>query len=147
MEFDHYATWLAHWSAWRSGRRLSGAQHQIEFASRWVGRSGEWADRLNGMPKYVVSSTLTEAKWSNSTVLSNDLVEEVSKLKKDVDGDINQLGIDPAVNYFELNLAGNALSIPDPAKLATTTPPSSSQELANAPTFSGPFASVPSIRR
>src|SRR6202035_2565043 len=64
----------------------------------------------------------------------------------DVDGDINQLGIDPAVNYFELNLADNTLPIPDPAKLAMPAPSSPSQELANAPTFSGPFTSVPSIR-
>lgn len=74
--------------ALRSRALLLGRKSDEWFASRWVGRSGEWADRLNGMPKYVVSSTLTEAKWSNSTVLSNDLVEEVSKLKNDVDGDI-----------------------------------------------------------
>ena len=74
--------------ALRSQALLLGRKSDEWFASRWVGRSGEWADRLNGMPKYVVSSTLTEAKWSNSTVLSNDLVEEVSKLKNDVDGDI-----------------------------------------------------------
>ena len=51
-------------------------------------RTGEWADRLNSLPKYVVSSTLKEPKWSNSTVLRDDVVEEVSKLKQDIDGDI-----------------------------------------------------------
>jgi dihydrofolate reductase len=45
-----------------------------------------FAEKMNGMPKYVVSSTLEEAAWSNSTVLSGDLVEEVTKLKQEVDG-------------------------------------------------------------
>ena len=58
------------------------------FGPRWTGRSGEWADRLNGLPKYVVSSTLVNPEWSNSTVLKGDVVEEVSKLKQELDGDI-----------------------------------------------------------
>jgi dihydrofolate reductase len=58
------------------------------FAARWLPKSGEWADRLNGLPKYVVSSTLQEPKWSNSTVLTGDVVSEVSKLKQELDGDI-----------------------------------------------------------
>jgi dihydrofolate reductase len=74
--------------ALRSQAILLGRKSDEWFASRWLGRTGEWADRLNSMPKYVVSSTLTEAKWSNSTVLRDDVVEEVSKLKKDIDGDI-----------------------------------------------------------
>ena len=51
-------------------------------------RAGEWADRLNGLPKYVVSSTLAEPKWGNATVLNGDVVTEVIKLKQEVDGDI-----------------------------------------------------------
>jgi dihydrofolate reductase len=43
---------------------------------------------LNGLPKYVVSSTLEAPRWSNATVLSGDVVTEVSKLKQDLDGDI-----------------------------------------------------------
>ena len=74
--------------ALRSQAILLGRKSDEWFASRWLGRTGEWADRLNSMPKYVVSSTLTEAKWSNSTVLRDDVVEEVSKLKKDIEGDI-----------------------------------------------------------
>jgi dihydrofolate reductase len=74
--------------ALRSEAMLLGRKSDEWFATRWVGRTGEWADRLNRMPKYVVSSTLTEPKWSNSTVLKNDLVEEVSKLKQEIDGDI-----------------------------------------------------------
>ncbi len=59
------------------------------FAERWAARPGEWADRLRSIPKYVVSSTLDEASaWTNSTVLRGDLVEEVSKLKETLDGDI-----------------------------------------------------------
>ena len=46
------------------------------------------ADRLNGLPKYVVSSTLDDPAWNNSTVLKGDVVEEVSKLKQELDGDI-----------------------------------------------------------
>jgi dihydrofolate reductase len=58
------------------------------FATRWASRTGEWADKLNSMPKYVVSSTLEHAAWSNATVLNGDVVNEVSKLKRELDGDI-----------------------------------------------------------
>ena len=56
------------------------------FAAAWPEREGEFADRLNGMPKYVVSSTLEHADWNNTTVLRGDVVAEVSKLKRDIDG-------------------------------------------------------------
>jgi dihydrofolate reductase len=58
------------------------------FAAAWPSMEGEFADKFNSMPKYVVSSTLTDAEWSNSTVLKGDAVEEVSKLKRGLDGDI-----------------------------------------------------------
>jgi dihydrofolate reductase len=58
------------------------------FAARWLSRSGEWADRLNSMPKYVVSSSPGQPKWNNSTVLNGDVVNEVSKLKQELGGDI-----------------------------------------------------------
>jgi dihydrofolate reductase len=67
---------------------LLGRKSDEWFASRWLGRSGEWADKLNSLPKYVVSSTLIEAKWSNATVLKGDVGKEVSSLKKDIDGEI-----------------------------------------------------------
>jgi dihydrofolate reductase len=67
---------------------LLGRRSDEWFAVRWLSRSGEWADRLNSMPKYVVSSTLKEARWTNATVLSGDAVGEVSKLKRNLDGDI-----------------------------------------------------------
>ena len=58
------------------------------FAEAWPSRDGEFADKFNNMPKYVVSSTLTAPEWKNSTVLKGDLVEEVEKLKREQDGDI-----------------------------------------------------------
>ena len=64
-------------------------RHTYEgFAAAWpkVADEAGFAEKMNGMPKYVVSSTLEEAEWSNSTVLSGDLVEEVAKLKREVDG-------------------------------------------------------------
>src|SRR5580700_10623041 len=67
---------------------LLGRRSDEWFAARWLSRSGEWADRLNSLPKYVVSSTLQEPKWSNSTVLNGDVVSEVSKLKQELAGDI-----------------------------------------------------------
>jgi dihydrofolate reductase len=58
------------------------------FAAAWPSREGEFADKFNDMPKYVVSSTLTEPAWTNSTVISGDLAEEVEKLKRGHDGDV-----------------------------------------------------------
>jgi dihydrofolate reductase len=67
---------------------LLGRRSDEWFARRWQSRSGAWADRLNSLPKYVVSSTLEHPRWSNSTVLNGDVVSEVSKLKQELDGDI-----------------------------------------------------------
>jgi dihydrofolate reductase len=58
------------------------------FGTRWRPRSGELADRLNTNPKYVVSSTLVEPEWDNTTVLSGDVVQEVSRLKQELAGEI-----------------------------------------------------------
>ena len=58
------------------------------FAEAWPSRDGEFADKFNSMPKYVVSSTLAEPDWNNSTVLKGDVVEEVGKLRQEQDGDI-----------------------------------------------------------
>src|SRR5947208_7986225 len=58
------------------------------FAAAWPSRDDEFADKFNGMPKYVVSSTLEDPEWNNTSVLKGDVVEEVSKLKQGVDGDI-----------------------------------------------------------
>jgi len=58
------------------------------FAEAWPSRTGEFADKFNSMPKYVVSSTLDKAQWSNSTVLKGDVLEAVSKLREGPGGDI-----------------------------------------------------------
>jgi len=62
------------------------------FPARWPSRSGELAGRLNSLPKYVVSSTLVDAAWSNATVLRGDVVDEVSQLKRTLDGEIAVFG-------------------------------------------------------
>jgi dihydrofolate reductase len=67
---------------------LLGRRSYEWMAGRWPSRSGELADRLNSLPKYVVSSTLEDLNWSNSTVLKGDVVHEVSRLKQELDGDI-----------------------------------------------------------
>jgi dihydrofolate reductase len=65
-----------------------------EFAAIWPsvagasGARGGYADRFNSLPKYVVSSTLEDPEWNNSTVLGGDAVEEVLRLKRELDGDI-----------------------------------------------------------
>jgi dihydrofolate reductase len=67
---------------------LLGRRTDEYFGVRWSSRTGEWADRLNGLPKYVVSSTLVDPAWTNSTVLKGDVVAEVSKLRQEIDGEI-----------------------------------------------------------
>jgi dihydrofolate reductase len=67
---------------------LLGRRSYEWFAARWPSRSGELADRLNALPKYVVSSTLEDPDWNNSTMLKGDVVDEVSKLKQKLIGDI-----------------------------------------------------------
>ena len=62
------------------------------FAAAWPSREGEFADKFNDMPKYVVSSTLDEPEWNNSTVLKGDVAEEVAKLREEVDGEISVAG-------------------------------------------------------
>jgi len=68
--------------------QLFGRRTYEFLAARWPSRSGELADTLNDMPKYVVSSTLKDPDWNNSTVLAGDVVQEVSKLREELDGEI-----------------------------------------------------------
>jgi dihydrofolate reductase len=58
------------------------------LASRWPSRTGALADRLNSLPKYVVSSGLEHPEWSNTTVLEGDPATEVSTLKQRLNGEI-----------------------------------------------------------
>ena len=68
--------------------QLFGRRTYEFLAARWPSRTGALADKLNGMPKYVVSSTLEDPEWNNSTVLAGAVVEEVSKLREEIDGEI-----------------------------------------------------------
>jgi dihydrofolate reductase len=67
---------------------LLGRKTYEGFAEAWPSREGEFADKFNEMPKYVVSSTLKDPDWTNTTVLEGDWAEGVSKLRQEVDGDI-----------------------------------------------------------
>ncbi len=72
-----------HAEAWLLGRR----SYEF-FAARWPSRTGPLAERLNNLPKYVVSSTLEKPKWNNTTVLKGDATGEISQLKQKLNGDI-----------------------------------------------------------
>ena len=67
---------------------LLGRRTYEGFAAAWPEREGEFADMFNEMPKYVVSNTIENPDWNNSRVLKGDVVEAVSKLKQEVDGDL-----------------------------------------------------------
>ena len=67
---------------------LLGRRSYEWFAGRWPSRTGALADRLNSLPKYVVSSTHGDLDWNNSTMLTGEAVDEVSKLKQELDGEI-----------------------------------------------------------
>ena len=71
-----------------SAALLLGRRTYEGFAAAWPERDGEFADKFNSMPKYVVSSTLRDPQWTNSTVLSGHVVDEITKLKREQDGDI-----------------------------------------------------------
>ncbi|MFG1820769.1 dihydrofolate reductase family protein [Kribbella sp. NPDC049174] len=71
---------------------LIGRKTYEGFASAWPEYEGVLADKYNGMPKYVVSSTLTDPKWNNTRVLSGDVRAEVAKLKDEVAGEIQVPG-------------------------------------------------------
>ena len=74
--------------ALRAAALLLGRRSDEWFGARWASRPGEFADRLNSLPKYVVSSTLEDPKWTNATVLKGNVVNEVTRLKQEIDGDI-----------------------------------------------------------
>jgi dihydrofolate reductase len=67
---------------------LLGRKTYEGFADAWPQREGEFADTFNSMPKYVVSSTLKDPEWTNTTVIDGDLAEEVAKLRDAHDRDI-----------------------------------------------------------
>jgi dihydrofolate reductase len=67
---------------------LLGRRTYEAFAQSWPEREGEFADRFNALPKYVVSSTLTDPSWDGTTVLGDDAPAAARKLKAEVDGDV-----------------------------------------------------------
>ena len=67
---------------------LLGRRTYEGFAAAWPEREGEFADKFNNMPKYVVSSTLKDPDWTNTTVLEGDVAESVAKLRDELDGEI-----------------------------------------------------------
>ncbi len=77
---------------------LMGRRTDHYFGTRWSNAPGPWADRLRGLPKYVLSSTLKQTVWTNGTVLTGDVVEEVEKLKANVDGEIAVYASRPLVH-------------------------------------------------
>ena len=86
---------------------LLGRRSDEYFGTRWLSRTGELADRLNGLPKYVVSATLDKPRWSNATVLGGgDVPGQVSKLREQLAGDIVVIGsIQLARTLIEHDLA------------------------------------------
>ena len=78
-----------------SGAMLMGRHTYDVYAGAWPGRDGDYADRINAMPKYVVSNTLKTPGWANTTVLEGDWIEAVSRLKQNPDTNILMHGYGP----------------------------------------------------
>ncbi|RKS74070.1 dihydrofolate reductase [Motilibacter peucedani] len=85
---------IEHWAAIESEEAMAsealllGRRTDAWFAARWLGRPGEWAERMNTMPKYVVSSTATPASWSNASIITGDVLGQVRRLKAQARGDV-----------------------------------------------------------
>jgi dihydrofolate reductase len=79
---------VEHAEALGTAALLLGRRSEEWFGARWASRPGEWADRLNSLPKYVVSSAPDDPKWTNVTVLTGNVVDEATKLKQEIAGDI-----------------------------------------------------------
>jgi dihydrofolate reductase len=95
---------------------LLGRRSDEYFATRWLSRTGVWADRLNSLPKYVVSSTVQRASWGNATVLRGDVADAVSKVRLEVEGDIFVIGSGQLVHaLIEHDLADELRLIIAPA--------------------------------
>jgi dihydrofolate reductase len=95
------------WEAWAelelgeaqgAAALLMGRRSDEYFGARSPTQSGDWLDRLNSLPKYVVSSTLEQPKWTNATVLRGEVVNEVSKLKQQIAGELVVYGSRPLVH-------------------------------------------------
>lgn len=92
---DEEAEQIATEQIFAADAMLMGRHTYEAYASSWGISEGTYADRINSMPKYVVSSTLEKADWANTKVLAGDLVEEVSRLKQEPGGEILTHGFGP----------------------------------------------------
>jgi dihydrofolate reductase len=126
---------------------LLGRRSYEWFAARWPSRSGELADRLNDLPKYVVSSTLERPDWNNSTVLRGDVLDEVSKLKHKLDGEILVAASFQLVHTLlehdladELRLKVFPVVLGDGERLFGETSDKKAMRLVDARTFEGGVA-------
>jgi dihydrofolate reductase len=79
---------IAYAEALDTAALLLGRRSDEWFGARWSSRPGAWAERLNGLPKYVVSANPQANRWTNVTVLTGHVIDEVTTLKREVDGDI-----------------------------------------------------------
>jgi dihydrofolate reductase len=86
-----------------AGALLLGRVTYVGFAAVWPSRTGEFADNMNNMPKYVVSATLKEAGWMNTSIIKNNPVEEISRLKEMPGGDILVAGSGRLVHFLMQN--------------------------------------------
>jgi dihydrofolate reductase len=112
------------------------------FAAAWPQYEGELADKYNGMPKYVVSSTLTDPQWNNTTVLTGELADEVARLTAAIDGDISVAGSISLVQSLlaldlvdELHLMQFPVILGYGARLWSETPDKMEWELSRSTTF------------
>ena len=86
-----------------AGAMLLGRKTYEGFAEAWPERTDEigFADRMNNMPKYVVSTTLEHAEWTNSTVVAGDVPDAVRRLRSEVDGDLLVAGVEPVSEFLD----------------------------------------------
>ncbi len=99
---------------------LLGRRSDEWFANRWLSRTTHWADRLNSIPKYVVSGTLTGAKWSNATLIDGDVPTEIARLKERTGGEILVYGSYQLVHtLFEHDLVDEMRLVIFPVVLGT----------------------------
>ncbi|GAA4061847.1 dihydrofolate reductase family protein [Nonomuraea soli] len=101
--FNEEAAALAHEQLFSSGALLMGRRTYEGFAEAWPGRDGDFADRINGMPKYVATTTLDKLDWDNSHLITGDLVTEVTKLKQEDGQDILMYGYGPVARKLMEN--------------------------------------------
>lgn len=132
---------------------LIGRKTYEGFSAAWPKIEGEFADKYNTMPKYVISQTLVDPTWNNTSVLSGDVIEEVQKLKADVPGDISVAGSIQLVQTLlaadlvdEIHLMTTPVILGHGRKLWSQTPDMTTWRLADVQTFGDGIPLVNYIR-